>query len=1097
LFQWCLLLAIVGVLAVGGFLYFRLDDEIRRQVERRLAEHYRGLDVHVESARFDADRGIAISRLKLTQKTPDGKSQTVLDVEEMYLAGNVRMEQLVTGQLPIDEIVVRGPKLRAAHLPDGSWSTHALLPMPHFGPRQARIKIENATTTIEDAANPAAKPLTITGINLDVVPVPSGAGDSSVGRFHVSGTTTSLPAKEIRLEADFGAVNNQFDLLLTVIGLEISPETFSSIPGFTMARLRGADFSGRADVTLKLNRTSADAPMVWATTFKVDRGQLNHPMLPETLADVSFAGRADSNQLFIDRLYGRCGSATVVAAFNRAGWSDSAAFGLSAKILGWMVDERTRAGLPESYARIWDRFKPTGLVDAEVGLTFDGQKWRPILSANCRGISLTDTKKFPYTLEQTTGHVEYRAAEDGKTDELRLDLTGIGGGRPVRVAAQLTHVARVEEEGGTTATGVASTADRTKSISSHAAGYRGVGYSRHQPSDSHPLGFVSIAGTDVPIHEQLLAALPTRAQALTRSLQPQGAIDFDFRAEWKDSSQANADVTQKIELKDCRIQFTRFPYPLQHVHGFATSKNDRWKLEGFEGRGVTDATIVKCRGEANPNSAGYDVDLIINAFDVPLDDTLKISITSAAGQRAWEELRPQGRVNFVAHATKQADQTEPAIEVNLSPCGKTVSIEPRMFYRLEQIQGQAMYQRGRVDLSKIVAQHDRTIYSAESGIWQAAADGGWQLGLKNLTADRLEFSRDFRIALPPALQSSIEKLQPTGTFLLYKSNLTVAKSRQLQGIAAGWDLNLECQQAAIQGAMPMRGINGGIHLVGRSDGRSAYTAGEMAIDSASLKDAQLTNVRGPIWIDNSRILLGESACQIQNQPPRRLTADAYGGSLNANLNLLRGDNPSYNLDVHIGGMNLARFANERLGGPNDLNGTVSGALVVSGSGHSTETLRGGGQINVVDANIYQLPPLVAMLKLLSNRPPNATAFNRCDMQFDIQGEHIHFKQLNLLGDAVSLYGNGEADLSHKLDLVFYTLIGPAEFAIPFVKTIVGHVSQQGLQIKVVGTFEHPETERKAFPAIDNMLDHIQNGIQEGAATMSPNTAARGARVPGR
>ena len=65
------------------------------------------------------------------------------------------------------------------------------------------------------------------------------------------------------------------------------------------------------------------------------------------------------------------------------------------------------------------------------------------------------------------------------------------------------------------------------------------------------------------------------------------------------------------------------------------------------------------------------------------------------------------------------------------------------------------------------------------------------------------------------------------------------------------------------------------------------------------------------------------------------------------------------------------------------------------------------------------------------------------------------------------------------------------------RTIAGHVSQQGLQLKVVGTFDHPETERKALPAVNDMLDHIQSELQEGAATMSPTTASRTPRVPPR
>ena len=107
-FKWTLLLTFLGVLAGGGYLYFRLDDEIRRQVQLRFANHYVNFDVHVGSARFDPDRGIAIDNLSLTPKTADGvAAEPLLSIDEMYLAGNLRIEQLITNQMQIDDVIVR------------------------------------------------------------------------------------------------------------------------------------------------------------------------------------------------------------------------------------------------------------------------------------------------------------------------------------------------------------------------------------------------------------------------------------------------------------------------------------------------------------------------------------------------------------------------------------------------------------------------------------------------------------------------------------------------------------------------------------------------------------------------------------------------------------------------------------------------------------------------------------------------------------------------------------------------------------------------------------------------------------------------------
>jgi hypothetical protein len=101
-------------------------------------------------------------------------------------------------------------------------------------------------------------------------------------------------------------------------------------------------------------------------------------------------------------------------------------------------------------------------------------------------------------------------------------------------------------------------------------------------------------------------------------------VDFVFCCEWKDLAKPHPIVTQDVRLKDCRIKFDHFPYPLQHVQGLATATDWRWKLENIEGRGVNDSTVVKCHGEANL-SGGCDVELFMMR-DVPLDDTLRLSL---------------------------------------------------------------------------------------------------------------------------------------------------------------------------------------------------------------------------------------------------------------------------------------------------------------------------------------------------------------------------------------------------------------------------------------------------------------------------------------
>jgi hypothetical protein len=177
-----------------------------------------------------------------------------------------------------------------------------------------------------------------------------------------------------------------------------------------------------------------------------------------------------------------------------------------------------------------------------------------------------------------------------------------------------------------------------------------------------------------------------------------------------------------------------------------------------------------------------------------------------------------------------------------------------------------------------------------------------------------------------------------------------------------------------------------------------------------------------------------------------------------------------------------------------MNGTVSGRLLLSGTGPSRQSLAGSGELHVVDANIYELPVLVSMLKVLRNRTPDKTAFNRCDMKFTIEGDHVYFQQLNLLGDAVSLYGKGETGFDRQLALVFYTLPEPANLPIPLWKTIAGQVSQQTLQLNVTGTWDQAEVNPETLPGVNQMFEQIQSELQ-GAASPAASTATRGPIPP--
>jgi hypothetical protein len=1089
LFLWGACLTVTAAMIGGGYVYLHLDDQICRQVQRRFADHYRQLTVEVGAARFEQGRGVFINNFSLSQPRDGGRSQSVLSIDELFLAGNVRLDELVTGKVHLDKVVVRRPRLRAVRQADGSWSVAALLPLPKFSDETPPMLIEDATLILEDATRHAVAPLSLRGIDVQISPgeLASASGQTSSRTLIISGKISGAPAREFKFSGTISPDDGTLNLAIDVRALEVSPELVAAIPGPLPSELCNIELYARADATIHLARgTPGGGPFQWSAAATLSGGRLRHPLLPQPLTELSTTIEADSNKLVVKDLTGKMGVADVALACQRHGWAVNAPLGLAGRIQGFSFNNDMHAALPEGVERLRQRFRPSGNVDAELRLTFDGHQWRPEITAHCRNLSLTDAEKFPYPVEQARGTVSLTRSPTTRSMQLDLDLVGIAAGRPVRIASKLDRIfmPNIPVGPGGGAGTVAFGDDLPESNGVQLASATSV-----VRSPPKPTGWVEVSGSGVAIHERLLAALPAKAQTFVRSLRPQGLIDFRWRYERLDPAAERGNTSLDLTLADCALQYERFPYPLQQIRGVVTARNGHYSLANLVGRDRQGAGVVTCHGESDVTDAGLDLMLVFQGSNIPLDENLKQALSPQV-QQVWTNLRPQGRVNFAANVNRQRGQEKPTIEVALQPHEKSVSVEPTFFpYRFEQVDGQAIVTDGRVVLKQLRGLHGRSEFSADGGDWQATPDGGWQLMLSGLNADRLSFDPDLVGAMPPGVQRVVDRLRPAGGFDAYRSTLRFARRGAGGPIAAAWDVQLACHQAALRGDLPLENITGGVRLMGTSDGPTATSYGELAIDSLVWNDMQLTNLRGPFWSDDALCYFGQGATTKLSQPPRSLTGDAFGGSVVANIAVQHTGQPRYHADISLAAVDLARFARERLGGPNDLTGTVIGTLSLDGAGRSTYALSGKGELHVVNANIYQLPPLVAMLKVLRNRTPDSTAFDRCDMQFDVRGEHIHFNRLDLLGDAVSLYGRGETNFDRRLDLTFYTLAGPADLPIPGWRTVAGHLSEQGLQIKVDGTWDNPQIHREAFPAVSQMLEQLRTEAGQGAAAMAPPPAA--------
>jgi hypothetical protein len=1054
-FKLGLALALVVVVTVGVYLYSRMDNEIRRQVEQSLAAQFPHLNVSVGGARLVEGRGVAIHDLVISETSVNSLQSNLLVIDELLVDCDVHLRQLIRGKPTIRRVIVRHPQVWVSREADGRLNLASLWPPPQCGDSPPQILIEDARITFIDRQHPQVVPLALRDVNLTIqAKVESGVATGpfdprpQLSTCEVQG---SLGGPHFQ-EAEFQATCNLGEPAIEVSGkfvdLKLSKElqSWGEVlfgPQAKQIQLQGS-LSGEFSASHKFG--SGTFPTVDAK-LTLNEGRLEHPRIPRPLTDLSCEIRVDGETTFVDGLRCNCGSSGLALQMERRGWNLAAPMSLSARAENLALDEQLFHVLPPTLQAEWLKYKPTGTVDADLQLTFDGQVWRPTAMLTGHDLAF-EAEKFPYRVTEGSGTINFSPAINATQPAmLTIDLVGKGGKQPLRFSGQVFDP---------------------------------------QPGAR---GWIEVTGSNIEIEDSMIAAMPDKVRCVISSLHPEGRFNVRWRMDRTLPGQLKPYSSLRLELVNCRINYERFPYPLSGIRGVIQAEDNRWSFRELVSGGSRN---VECEGSLVPTDTGSELSLQFVGKEVPLDDDLLRALPPSV-QRAWSELRPRGRVDLIAEIYHQTGLAKPSIRVQVQPRPDSASVEPRFFpYLMNVNEGTVDYRDGRVTLAGVNASHGRTTIRT-NGSGDFRPDGSWQFQLEGLTADRLSAKRDLIGALPPKLQKIVDQLRPTGNnFEISNGTLRFAKAADpIRTLTSQWDLQLDCHQTDIQAGVDLQNVHGSVRLVGFSDGVRSESAGELALDTVTFQDVQFTDLRGPLWMNEASCLIGQWATEKQGLPVRHLTARVYDGTVTADTWVSFDEIPKYRTDATLAGVSLARLMIERLHGQRAFNGKLAATMSLEGTGRSLHTLTGKGDVKVTEANIYELPLLVGLLKVLRNSTPDTTAFNEVDMAFRIQGRHVMLDKLNFLGDAVSLYGEGTTNFDQQLNLAFHGVIGQNNARLPMIKNLIDRTGEQFMQMYVDGTVSNPQIHTQALPGINQLIQQIQTELD----TTAPATGVRQAAQP--
>jgi len=1038
-------LALVAGAAAALALYSRFNDELRRHIESRIAQHYGGLSVRVRWAERIEGKGIRVRNLMIFEPSADGPQAELLSIEEAMFECSTDWQELIQGNPIVRRATLRRPTLRLTRRTDGSWNTARLLPPPQLGDHSPEIIVEHGVVEVFDPLKAPAGSLVLRDVNLTLAPstaspLPLGEGPGVreagataharqlQGMFSGDGFRRVEVVGTVDLRAGVYAIQGLAE------SVELSPELRDGLPNPLAAKLRAMpDLRGQANLQFELNYDpTSEQPLRFVVSGRLTRGRIDAPRLPRSLSDVRATVRIDQTGYVIDDFVARSGQAVLRMTLRGEGFEPTSPLRLALDARQFELDRALLDSLPAWAQDLWYKYRPAGEVDADLKLAFDGAAWQPEATVQCRGVSLTH-HKFPYRLDQGQGTITL------KDDRLAMNLTAYRGRQPIRLTAEASHPFH------------------------------------------EPVGWFEAKGDDLPLDESLVAALPERPRAVVRSLDPHGTVSFYVRL-WRDKSDEPMHQHIQVAPNRCSVRYEKFPYRLSDLRGTLEMFDGHWTFRHIEAQ--NDRARITCEGQLTPGLQGNELSLSFTGRDVALDDNLRDALSPHI-QQVWRDLRPQGRVDLTAEVRYAAETNQFSVGVRAQPQPQSTSIEPVHFpYRLERLQGQWVYRDGHVAFEDCKAEHGAVKVSAQ-GHCDFQPDGRSNLHFTQLSADRLRIDRELLPALPERLRKAVVALNPTGAINLRGSFDLERTGRPDDPRRARWDVRLGLQQSNLQcGGILLENVHGIVELRGAFDGQQIQSRGQLALDSVRYKDCQLTQVAGPIWIDDGRVLFGSWVDRREGgaaavhpttgpaQTPRPITAALFGGKFYADGWATLGPEPRYALSATLTDADLARCAQEAGAGHHNLRGKVVATADLTGVGHTRNAMSGRGAIRLSEGDVYQLPLMISLLKLLSIRPPDQNAFSDAVIDYRIEGEHIYFDRIDFHGDVLSLRGKGEMNFQSAIRLTFYSGVGRGEIDLPVVKQVFSGASRQIMLIHVGGTLQNPETRKEALPGVNQVLQTL-------------------------
>ena len=982
----------------GAGLWRRYMNEERiRRIARVHLRRMAGGEVLVEEARVSLLRGLILRNVRVE----DASSPTGLPVARIgTLLVAPSWKELLKGRLVWRSLELDNLRLNAEFDENGRWpfldrinlAAQASGPAPTVFVTEASVRVAGLQ---ERAGLPTVE---ISRINATF-----RAANREASLYNVVVWSEDRMRGRPKITARFDPKTQRTTGQFTVFGLDLDRRIHDSLPDKVRALWDDLSPTGRASLDVSGEFTwdphkSKPFEIAGRTALRVDG--LRPRRFPYPLE--GFRADADFRQfeVRIRSFQGRAGKAEFSGSgqgvFTPAG---AVRGGVTVSAKGLALDDALREALPPEARRQWDAVAPGGTVDVLAFLRLKERTASPKVRAECILRNCSGAlPRLPFSVSDINGILQLDAG--------RLTLRELHG--------------RIGDSEFRTEDGF---------VSLDPSGPFRVGFTASNVAVNHSLDEL----IPRPIAPRLEwgaeflgkdAVLKCRADVVARASRARRGDPAEVEADVvvREVSYAHPRLDEPVRAESVAVHVTRNELVVEKV-------NARWR----------DATLAVPRTRvALPPTAAQQVDLVLT--DMEMDAVLH-DLLPAECQAVWDAFEPSGKMSLTVAAHRKGRQDEPihtTIHADFKEATATFQGFP---YPVHDIAGRLTVEDMKFVRGTFQGLHGESAIGAtlERKAFRGAPGTRLRIETRNTPLDHA-----LRDALPPKYRSLWDTVKLEGTL-----NLELDCHWPTAGgpfMPCVWKANARFPRIRLDGAQKVSAHNARVIVreferdkYGRSSFSGAFTAEETVIQDIALDD-----LAAAFQSDGDQLRV------------EGLVAKCYGGDVSGGVTVTGLRDPAvpvrYTGAANVTDADLAGVTKARMKEP------VEGILTVSSTfrGEIAERseFQSAGRMTVRDSRIGELPGLFAVLNLFRFHGLDAPAFHSVQLVYEMKDDAFRCHELNLLGDMLSLYGNGTVVQDGRIDFRFRPELG-ARREMPLITGLVDMIKDRTISISVKGTQEEP------------------------------------------